>query len=73
MREEILLLGLSAGVLGAMVGGLMLAVGLGMVSQNAHAGWVLVLPAAPIAGWIGYALAKRTLKRLLAGESIRGR
>ena len=73
MREEILLLGLSAGVLGAMVGGLMLAVGLGMVTQNAHAGWVLVLPAAPIAGWIGYALAKRTAKRLAAGESPRGR
>ncbi|WP_232480008.1 MULTISPECIES: hypothetical protein [Roseomonas] len=73
MREEILLLGLSAGVLGALVGGLMLAVGLGMVTQNAHAGWVLVIPAGPIAGWIGYAMGKRTLKRLMAGESIRGR
>jgi len=72
MREEILLLGLSAGILGALVGGLMLAVGLGMVTQNAHAGWVLVIPAAPVAGWIGYALGKRTLKRLLTGESPRG-
>ena len=69
MREEILLLGLSAGVLGALVGGLMLAVGLGMVSQGAHAGWLLALPAAPVAGAIGYALAKR----IEAGESPRGR
>ncbi|WP_338661953.1 hypothetical protein VQH23_17190 [Pararoseomonas sp. SCSIO 73927] len=64
IREDILVLGLTAGVMGALVGGLMLALGLGLVTQSVHAGWVLVLPAAPVAGWIGKILAKRVVKRL---------
>ena len=64
IREDILVLGLTAGVMGALVGGLMLALGLGLVTQGVHAGWVLVLPAAPVAGWIGKILAKRVVKRL---------
>ncbi|MCR0984649.1 hypothetical protein [Roseomonas populi] len=64
IREDILVLGLTAGVMGALVGGLMLALGLGMVTQGVHAGWVLVIPAAPIAGWIGKGLAKKLVKRL---------
>jgi len=47
-REEILVLGLKAGVTGSLVGGLMLGIGLGLVVNNVHAGWVLVLPAAPM-------------------------
>jgi len=65
-REDILVLGLTAGVMGSLVGGLMLALGLGLVTQNVHAGWVLVLPAAPIAGWIGKILAGRLVRRLQA-------
>jgi hypothetical protein len=63
-REEILVLGLTAGVLGSLVGGLMLGVGLGLVVQNAHIGWLLVLPAAPLGGLLGYVLARRLAKRL---------
>ena len=37
-REEILVLGLTAGVVGSLVGGLMLGVGLGLVVQNVHIG-----------------------------------
>ncbi len=62
-REEILILGLTAGVVGSLTGGLMLGLGLGMVSQNVHAGWLLVLPAGPIAGLLGYALARRLVKQ----------
>lgn len=62
-REEILLLGLKAGVTGSLVGGLMLGIGLGLVVNNVHAGWVLVLPAAPVSGMLGYWMAKR-----LAGQ-----
>ncbi len=65
-REDILVLGLTAGVLGSLVGGLMLALGLGLVTQSVHAGWVLVLPAAPVAGWIGKALAERLVRRMRA-------
>ncbi|MBP0493621.1 hypothetical protein [Roseomonas indoligenes] len=70
IREDILVLGLTAGVMGALVGGLMLALGLGMVTQGAHAGWVLVIPAAPLAGWIGKILAKKLVKRLDAEKRI---
>ena len=65
-REEILVLGLTAGVVGSLVGGLMLGVGLGLVVQNVHVGWVLVLPAAPVAGLLGYLLARKLANQLPA-------
>ena len=63
-REEILILGLTAGVVGSLVGGLMLGIGLGLVVNGAHAGWVLVLPAAPVAGLLGYVLARKLARKL---------
>jgi hypothetical protein len=63
-REEILVLGLKAGTIGSLVGGLMLGIGLGLVVNNVHAGWVLVLPAAPVAGLLGYWLAKRLVRKI---------
>jgi hypothetical protein len=63
-RAEILILGLTAGVVGSLVGGLMLGVGLGLAVQGAHVGWLLVLPAAPVAGIIGYMLARKLAKQL---------
>jgi hypothetical protein len=63
-REDILVLGLTAGTLGSLVGGLMLGIGLGLVVNGAHAGWVLVLPAAPVAGMLGYWLARRLARKL---------
>ncbi len=63
-REEILILGLTAGTMGSLVGGLMLGIGLGLVVNNVHAGWVLVLPAAPVAGGLGYLLARRLARKL---------
>jgi len=63
-REDILILGLTAGVLGSLVGGLMLGVGLGLAVNGAHVGWLLVLPAAPVSGLLGYMLARRLAKQL---------
>ncbi len=63
-REEILVLGLTAGTVGCLVGGLMLGIGLGLVVNGAHAGWVLVLPAAPIGGGLGYLLARKLAKQV---------
>lgn len=63
-RAEILILGLTAGVLGSLVGGLMLGVGLGLAVNGAHVGWLLVLPAAPLSGLVGYALARRLARQL---------
>lgn len=62
-REDILVLGLTAGTMGSLVGGLMLGIGLGLVVNNVHAGWVLVLPAAPVAGGLGYLLARRLVRK----------
>jgi len=63
-RADILVLGLTAGVVGSLVGGLMLGVGLGLAVQGAHVGWLLVLPAAPVAGGLGWLLARRLAGRL---------
>ena len=63
-REEILTLGLMAGTIGSLVGGLMLGIGLGLAVQGAYIGWLLVVPAAPSAGLIGYALARKLANRL---------
>lgn len=63
LREDVLVLGLKAGVVGALSGGLLLGIGLGLVVNGAHAGWALVLPAAPIAGGIGLLLARGLARR----------
>ncbi|MBX6745250.1 MAG: hypothetical protein IRY87_24710 [Acetobacteraceae bacterium] len=63
-REEILVLGLTAGTIGSLVGGLMLGIGLGLVVEGAHIGWLLLLPAAPVAGMLGYLLARKLAKKL---------
>jgi len=62
-REDILVLGLTAGVTGCLVGGLMLGVGLGLTVQGQHLGWLLILPSAPVAGGLGLLLAKRLVAK----------
>jgi hypothetical protein len=63
-REDILVLGLTAGVVGSLVGGLMLGIGLGLAVNGVHAGWLLVLPAAPAAGGLGLLLARKLARKL---------
>ena len=63
-REEILVLGLTAGVVGSLVGGMMLGVGMGLVIGGQHLGWLLVLPGAPVSGGLGYVLARKLAKKL---------
>ena len=63
-REDILVLGLTAGVVGSLVGGLTLYAGLALVVAGSHAGWLLALPAAPFGGAFGYILARRLAARL---------
>jgi hypothetical protein len=63
-REDILWLGVAAGVGGSMLGGLMLGIGMGLVVQGAHIGWLLILPGAPAGGIMGYTLARRLANRL---------
>jgi hypothetical protein len=63
-REEILVLGLTAGVVGSLVGGLMLGIGMGLIIGGQHLGWLLLLPAAPVAGLLGYVLARKLARKL---------
>ena len=63
-REEILVLGLTAGVVGSLVGGLTLYAGLALVVAGSHAGWLLALPAAPLGGGLGSLLARKLASRL---------
>ena len=37
---------------------------LGLAVNGAHVGWVLVLPAAPVSGMLGYLLARRLAKQV---------
>ena len=63
-RGDIIYLGLSAGVIGSLVGGMMLGIGIVLVTGGAPAGWLLLLPAAPAGGIPGWLLAKRLAARL---------
>jgi len=70
-RSDILVLGLTAGVIGSVTGGMMLGIGMGLVVQKAHIGWLLILPGAPLGGLIGYLLARRLAKQLPDGDTRR--
>jgi len=63
-RGDILMLGLSAGVSGSLLGGLMLGIGMNLIMAGANIGWLLLLPAAPAAGLLGYLLARRLARQL---------
>ena len=58
-RQDIIWLGVSAAVTGALVGGLMLGIGLGMVVNRIWGCFVFIIPGAPAAGLIGWILARR--------------
>jgi hypothetical protein len=63
-REDIILLGLSSGVIGGLTGGVLLGVGLWLLTMGAHIGLLLVVPGAPISGLIGWIMARRLARKL---------
>mgnify|MGYP001548961957 CR=1 FL=1 len=63
-RGDILLLGLTASVTGALLGVAMLGSGMNLVSENINIGWLLMVPEAPCAAVIGWIHAKRLARRL---------
>jgi len=66
-RSDIVMLGLSAGVTGSLLGGMMLGVGMALVVAGANIGWLLVLPAAPAGGVAGWMLARRLARDVPEG------
>ena len=63
-RSDIIWLGVAAGVTGSLTGGLMLGIGMNLISIGAHIGWVLLIPAGPVAAIPGWLLARKLAARL---------
>ena len=63
-RGDIVLLGLSAGVTGAMTGGVLLFLGISLIAGGASLGWLVFLPAAPLGGFAGWLMGRRLARRL---------
>ena len=63
-RGEILYLGVASGVIGSLVGGMMLGIGMNLITAGVPAGWLLLLPAAPAGAIPGWFLAKRLARQL---------
>ena len=68
-RSDIIWLGLSSGVAGGLVGGLLLGIGLGLVVQGANIGGLLLRPAAPASGLIGWIRARKLARQLPPTEN----
>ncbi len=63
-RSDIIWLGVSAGVTGSLIGGLMLGVGMDLIVNNQPLGWLLLLPAAPAAALPGWLLARKLSRQI---------
>ena len=63
-RTDITHLGLTAGVTGSLLGGIMLGLGIALVLAGANIGWLLLLPAAPAGGLAGWLLSRRLASTL---------
>jgi hypothetical protein len=63
-RSDIIWLGIAAGVTGSLVGGMMLGIGLGLIVNGQPWGWLLLLPAAPVAAIPGWLLARKLARQL---------
>jgi hypothetical protein len=63
-RGEIVMLGIASGVSGGLIGGLMLGIGMNLVIQGVHIGWLLLLPAAPVSAVVGWFMGRRLAAQL---------
>jgi hypothetical protein len=63
-RSDILWLGVASGVTGSLVGGMMLGIGIDLITNGAPAGWLLLLPAAPLSALPGWLLARKLAKNV---------
>jgi hypothetical protein len=63
-RSDIIWLGVSASVTGSLVGGMMLGIGMDLVVNGQPWGWLLLLPAAPVAAVPGWLLARKLANQL---------
>ncbi len=63
-RGDIIWLGISSGVTGSLVGGMLLGIGMDLVVNGQPWGWLLLLPAAPVAALPGWLLARKLARQI---------
>ena len=63
-KSDIVMLGINSAVAGSLLGGLMLGLGLSLVAAGANIGWLLLLPAAPAGGMVGWLLGRQLARKL---------
>lgn len=63
-RAEILWLAVSSGVAGALIGGLMLGVGMDLLANGQPLGLLLIIPGAPAGAIIGWWQGKKLARQL---------
>jgi hypothetical protein len=63
-RSDIIWLGVAAGVTGSLVGGMMLGIGMDLIVNGQPLGWLMLLPAAPVAAIPGWLLARKLAGRI---------
>lgn len=63
-RGDILWLGISSGVIGSLVGGMMLGIGLDLIVNGQPLGWLIMLPGAPVSAIPGWLLARKLAQQL---------
>ncbi len=63
-RDELLWLGIGAGLAGGLVGGVLLGIGIALILNGALAGWALLFAAVPLSAAPGWVLALRLAQQL---------
>jgi hypothetical protein len=63
-KRDIVWLGVAAGVSGSLIGGLMLGIGINLVTGGQPLGWLLLLLGAPVSAAIGWIMARRLAMEL---------
>ena len=63
-RSDIIWLGVASGITGSLIGGLMLGIGMDLIVNDQPWGWLLLLPAGPIAALPGWLLARKLARQL---------
>jgi hypothetical protein len=63
-RNDIVWLGVFAGVSGCLLGGMLLGIGMDLIVNGQPLGWLLMLPGAPVSALPGWVMARRLARQL---------
>ena len=63
-RGDIVMLGITSGVIGCLVGGMMLGIGMDLIVNGQPLGWLVMLPGAPVSAIPSWLLARKLARQL---------